>query len=542
MKRITIIFVFIAMMVSCSEDFLDKTPTTSSVVENFYKTPNDARQALTAVYNMLEYDDWWSKFILSEQASDDCAGGGGSGDGGGYQRTDRGLLQPEISANENPWKYYYGGIYRANTYILNEALIDWTGKEDLQKQYLSEARFLRAYFHFYLAEMFGEIPAITSLQAPDIITPRSPAADLYKIILDDLKFCADNGLAETYPAMKSENWGRATKWAAEALMGRVFLYYTGYFNQESLGDYTAASVRDYVEDCIKNSGHDLVSQYASLWRVSSMSELGGISQYAGESNSEVLWSVTHDIQTATGWDKLNRMLGPRNTNIEPYGQGWGAIPVLPSLWNLYDNTDTRKKATILSWDDEGYVYDYNGQQQGQYTGYNTKKYMIAAIGTVNEITAMGGTSWQQKPIEDIIIIRFADVLLMGAELRSLTVGEGDGTALTYLNKVRERAFGNSAHNYSSASISNIMAERRLELACEDNRYWDILRSCKGDFSKLVSILTYVDDKDGGDFSNSSDALSLDVDGNNFAIKKGLFQIPESQIQKMNGLIQQNPGF
>lgn len=542
MKQLIIISIFILLITGCKEEFLDKAPTTSSVVENFYKTPNDAIQALTATYTMLTYEDWWGSFILSEQASDNCAGGGGSGDGGGYQRNDRGLPQPDAGANANPWRYSYGGIYRANTYIENEALIDWTGKESLQKHHLAEARFLRAYFHFYLAQMFGEIPALPKIIAPNEIPARTPAAELYKFILDDLKFCADNGWAEPYPAMKAENWGRATKWAAQAMMGRVFLYYTGYYNQTSLGEYTPELVRDYVEDAIKNSGHNLVNEYASLWRVATVSELGGIEHYAGERNPEVVWSITYDIQTTTNWDKFQRMLGPRNYNVEPYGNGWGAIPVLPTLWKAFENGDSRKTATILSWNDEGFVYDYVTQQQAQYTGYNTKKYMQGAIGTVNEITALGGTSWQTKTFEDRMVIRFSDVLLMGAELRALTNGEGDGTALGYLNRVRERAFGNSSKNYTSASISNIMNERRLELACEGLRYWDILRSCKGDFSQLVQKLSYVDDTDGGEYGNTSDAMSLDVDGNNFANNKGLFQIPQSELDLMGGIIEQNPGY
>jgi len=172
MKRISILFaVIIFSMVSCSEDFLDKKPTTSSVVENFYKTPGDAKQALTTVYSMLMYDDYWSSFIISEIASDNCAGGGGLTDGDGYQRYDKGFSQTANNVNIEAWNYYFGLIYRANTYIVNEKLIDWTGKDNLQKQYLAEARYLRAYAHFYLARLFGEIPALTELFSPDIVKP-----------------------------------------------------------------------------------------------------------------------------------------------------------------------------------------------------------------------------------------------------------------------------------------------------------------------------------------------------------------------------------
>jgi hypothetical protein len=541
MKRIIIVAILILSLVSCSEEFLDKKPTTSSVVENFYKTPNDATQALTAVYNMLIRDDWWCPMIFSEIASDNHAGGGGSGDGGGYQRTDRGLQQPDANANQVAWRTYYGAIYRANTYIDNEAIIDWKGKESLQKQYLAEARFLRAYFHFTLAQLFGEVPALDKLISPDVLLPRTPAEDLYAFIIDDLKYCAENGLAEPYSSMNIDNWGRATKWAAEAMIGRVFLYYTGYYNKTDIKGFTAAQAQSYVEDVINNSGHNLVPQFASLWRVPCISTLGGIDQYAGEKNPEVVWSVTYSLEGTPVVNTFHRMIGPRNTNVEPYGQGWGAIPVLPTFWKMFDNSDTRKKATILSWNDEGYTYDFGNAQQAQYTGYNTKKYMQAAIGTQNEVNLMGG-DWQTKGFEDRMVIRFADVLLMGAELRVINSGQGDGTALTYLNRVRERAFGNSSKNYTSASIDNIMLERRFELAGEGLRYWDILRSCKGDFSKLAQILTYVDDTDGDDYSGGSDAVSLDVDGNNFVAKKGLFQIPQAELDLMGGIIEQNPGF
>ncbi|MBN2805909.1 MAG: RagB/SusD family nutrient uptake outer membrane protein, partial [Prolixibacteraceae bacterium] len=281
MKRIIFILSVMLIATGCSEEFLDKKPTTSSVVENFYHTPADAQQALTAVYNTLTNDDYWCPFILSEQASDDCAGGGGSGDGGGYPRNDRGLPQPEANANQILWKTYYGGIYRANTYIQNEKIIDWTGKENLQKQYLAEARFLRAYYHLQLAQMFGEVPAIMEIYGPDVTPPRTPADELYTYILDDLKYCAENGLSAPYSAMKYENWGRVTKWAGEAMLARVFLYYTGYYNQQSLGEYTNESVLAYVEDCINNSGHGLVPEYASLWRVSAKSVLGDMALYAG---------------------------------------------------------------------------------------------------------------------------------------------------------------------------------------------------------------------------------------------------------------------
>jgi hypothetical protein len=118
----------------------------------------------------------------------------------------------------------------------------------------------------------------------------------------------------------------------------------------------------------------------------------------------------------------------------------------------------------------------------------------------------------------------------------------NATAVTLVNKIRERAFGDNTHNYTSVTIDDIIRERRFELAFEGLRYWDILRMCKGDFSKLVNILTYTDSNDDGDMSQTADPFSLDVDGNNFVAKKGLCQIPDNELNLMNGVITQNPGY
>jgi hypothetical protein len=539
MRKIILLSIIMILVIRCSEDFVDRLPTTSSIVENFYRTPEDATQALTSVYNTLLHDDYWCSMIYSEIASDNCTGGAGTGDGGGFTSIDRGMQLPGPSVNQEAWTFYYGGIYRANVYLENEALIDWTGHEALRLQYQAEARFLRAYFHFYLARMFGEIPALDHTITPDDIPGRTPAEELYSLIMDDLVFCAENGLSANYYAMRPENWGRATKWAAEAMLCRVYMYYSGYYNDPDLNGFTLTDARSYIDDVINNSGHDLVPEFASLWRVPTYSELGNdtsIERYAGEVNPEVVWSVRLNTSGNPFSNNFLRMIGPRTTNIQPYGQGWGAIPVLPALWEIYDTSDTRKKATILSWDDEGLVYDYVANQQAQYSGYNPKKYMLAFVNGRIEASP----NWQRDGFEDFIVIRFADVLLMGAELHIAT---GDaGTALGYVNKVRERAFGNNSHNYGSVSLDDIFAERKLELACEGIRYWDILRSCNGDFTKLVDILTYIDDTDGDDFSSSVNLESLDVDGSHFIDKKGLFPIPESELLLMEGAVEQNPGY
>jgi len=553
MKKIIYLITIVLLFIGCKKDFVDVYPTTSTVIETFYKTPENAAQAVSAIYSMAMFDDWWCSMIVSEIASDDCAGGGGNTDGGGYQRWDRGLQQPTADGNiQNIWDNYFGGIFRANVYLENEGKINWAGNNSLRFQYQAEARFLRAYYHFYLTRLFGEIPFLDHTLLPTEFPSRTPAADLYASIIDDLKFCSLNGLSANFNERDPLNWGRATKWAAEAMLGRVFLFYTGYYGQSEVKgtstskvavDFTAANARDAMDDVINNSKHKMVPQFASLWRVSCMSEFGSINPYAGKINPEVVWSIRFTNQR--GFDIFQRMIGPRNTNIDPYGQGWGAMPVLPTLWNAYDTSDTRQKATILNWKGENKVYSYVLQTQAQYTGYNCKKYEDLSIGKKTEEAVYG--DWQTNANEDYMVIRFSDVLLMGAELHFIT---GDqGKALTNVNLVRERAFGDNKHDLASITLDDIYLERKLELACEGLRYFDILRICKTgssspDDNKLISILTYHDPADTAfnTDANNAETTYCNVDGNNFVTKKGLFQIPQAELNLMHGAIKQNPGF
>jgi starch-binding outer membrane protein, SusD/RagB family len=537
MKKILLFIIIVLSVLGCKKDFVERLPTTSNIVENFYRTPNDALQAITAIYNMNLQDDFWSSIIISEIASDNCAGGAGSTDGGGYQLYDRCLQQPDAGGNASQyiWKTYYGGIYRANVYIQSEKNINWTGKESLRSQYMAEARFLRAYFHFYLTRVYGEIPFLDHPLAPNEAIPgRTPAEDLYGKIIADLKYSATNCLSDPYGAMKLDNWGHATKWAAEAMLARVYLFYSGYYNKPDIKGFTAVDARNAIDTVIHFSQHKMVDSFASLWKVPAASQN---IPYIGEINSEVVWSIRYSA--GGGLNTFQRMVGPRNINTDPYGQGWGACPALPSLWNAYDPLDLRRKATILDWAGEGKIYPYVNNTQAQYTGYNIKKYETLSVGNRPVPSA-----WQVNNDEDFMVIRYADVLLMGAELY-ITTGGDNGVALGYVNDVRKRAFGNTLHNYTTITVDDILKERRFELVYEDSRYWDILRSCKGDFTKLVDILTNHDPNDEANFAtdaNSAETTYTNVDGNNFVAKKGLFQLPQSELDLMKGVIKQNPGY
>jgi len=513
MKNIIYISILALSLFGCSKDMLDRTPITNKVVENFYKTPEDAAQALTACYNVLTWEATTPIQLIAGIASDELFGGAGASDGDGFVRYDRFVAQPETSVNQSIWQQYYAGITRANVLLENIDNVNWGTKTALKTQYTAEAKFLRAYFYFNLTRMFGKVPLILkTAKANDVVTVAA-VDDVYKQIVSDLMYGADN-LAATKWVANSADYGRVTKWAAESMLARVYLFYSGYYNTPKIGDLDKEKTLAYLNDVIKNSGHGLVASYSSLWVVSSAYSKVA---YAGEGNQEVVFAIKYTIannnNNTDGSGLWQRMIGPRSYNKAPYGQGWGAGTVNPSMWNAYtDANDTRKKANILNWDEEGRTYDGVSDQR-QYTGYNVKKYenYCKTDGQTNAVD-LGSKEWQFDGYEDFIEIRYADVLLMAAELDATN-------ALSYLNMVRTRS-GASAS--PSAGIADIMSERKLEFAFEGLRYWDLLRQCGTSFDPLVNAI-----------KNESSTSKFYVNGQNAAHVKGLFQVPPAEISLMN---------
>ncbi len=532
MKKILIIIIIALSFVRCSEDFIDRTPTTKKVIASFYETEEDLQQGLVAVYNVLLWPDWDNFNLISEIASDNCFGGGGKTDDDGFSRWDRFQPRLEDNANEGPWKQGYTGVCRANVLLENMDKVDWENDTTMKVQIQAEARFLRAYYYFYMTKMFGEIPLITRTVKPGENFPRAPAEDIYSFIMNDLKYAADNLPDVTYTDSEQ---GRVTKWAAEAYLGKVFLFYTGYYNQTSVGSViTKQETTNYIDDLINNSGHTLVDTFAMLWRASSYS-LGHT--YVGEGNPESVFAIKYHLvnlaNTEHGGGYWYRMIGPRQTPAPPYGHGWGFGTVNPGLWNAYNAADSRRSATIIDWAGEGLTYDNSDQRQ--FTGYNWKKNIPRCFTPgQNEAEDAGSNDWQWDNDEDFQDVRFADVLLIGAELHL-----GDPLAAIYLNRVRRRAYlvTDDSYDIASPTLQDIMNERRLELALEGKRYWDLLRQCGTSFDVLIQAVGNDDPA-----HSSIDLESFDIDGNRAAEVKGLFQIPPSEIRLMNDIIEQNQGF
>ncbi|KAF2335560.1 RagB/SusD family nutrient uptake outer membrane protein [Flavobacterium daemonense] len=508
---------------ACSENFLETEPYTQKVTDNFYKTPADAFQGLVAVYDVLQREAYGGPLLISEEASDDCFGGFGIADGQADLEWDRFLYVSDKDMNKDVWSNAYLGIYRANILLENLDKINWGTDTALKTRYEAEARFLRAHFHFTAAKMFGDIiPLDHTITSSEFTLPRQAPEVTYALIANDLKFAADNLGPENYSQKGNANFGRITKWAAEAYLARTFLFYTGVYGKQDLaGVVTKAQAVAYINDAVNNSGHNLVPDFANLWLAASFEN------FAGEDNTEMVWAVRFNGSGKGNWDlhEGNRFqvnIAPRGGAIGKYASGWGGATVNSKLVNTYAAGDTRKAASFIDFVGEGLNFDAEAREQRQYTGYSWKKYCPITNAAGTSVVEANGGNFQIDNYQDYAIIRFADVLLMGAELNLDT---NPAIAQADLDRVRDRAFKNTS-NRKTVSKPVIMEERQLELALEGQRYFDLLRQGMTETKKAIDNTT-----GGSQFAVTFRTETL-----------GWFPLPQSQIILSNGTISQNPGW
>jgi hypothetical protein len=530
MKAIKICAIALVLLSAgaCKKSFLDTEPITTVTDENFYKTPKDAYTALVGCYDGLQIV--WSEGVAlpvaAEVMSDNAFGGTGASDGFGYQMIDefdRNRSPSDQNLYERNWILYYKALFRCNMLISKMDQIAWGDDVTSRLAYESEAKFLRAYLLFDMVRLWGNIPLLTEASAENV--PQASPDDVYKVIAEDLKFAAENMPAVNYAAQPLAQRGRVTKYAAESLLGRVYLFYTGYYGKGDLaGVVTKPQALAYLEDVISNSGHGLVEDFANLWPAASLAN------YAKEDNKETVFAIkytyTSDYNGNTDGNHWMIMSGIREQAIFPYGNGWGAQTVNPKLWNAYAANDTRKVASIISIVDEKLPFT-NQSKAREYTGYYNKKYspMLGEDGKPLP-ESYGNPNFQIAQFQDYVSIRYADVLLMAAEL-------GSANAQTYFDQVRQRAL-KDAFTPLSATLDNIMKERRLEFAFEGIRYYDLLRQGIDRAAQQIAESTTV--LNGG-VSTQKTILAA-----NIIATQGLQQIPYNQINLANGTLKQNPGW
>ena len=559
-------------LASCTAGFLDVESKTESTTDNFYRTESDAWRALIGCY-----DGWQCTsssagcafYFASEVMADECFAGMGNTDARNYQVLDRfdvNQSPPDMNILETERTNYYAAVYRCNELLAHESQIAWSS-EETKGTYLGECRAIRALCYFDMVRMWGNIPLFT--EPVNENRPQSDPDEVYNVIFSDLLYAVNNIPASAYPkSAAASNDGHITKYAASALLARVYLFYTGYYGKEpQVEGVTKSTVLQGLEDFIavaESEGYGLVDEFKNLWPAASTTwalnkstgDYEQTSTYAGDGNKEVVlaqkFNYTQDYNGNNDGNRWLVNMGLRNyLGHAPYGRGWGGCTVNPKMWTSYGTGDERREASIINLVSEGISdeadFETSYKDQREYTGYTVKKYTpmskwmkdeaSGAWSLVDEISGLGEGDFQISQYQNFIVMRYADVLLMAAEL-------GSPNAQEYLNKVRQRAYTSEdedgsltlSSNYRevTATKDNIMNERMLEFAFEGQRYWDLLR--QGVEYAASQIATNTSVTSGGNPDN------VTIKESDIVKKQGLSQIPNNQITLSNGVLKQNEGW
>lgn len=547
-------------MTGCSESFLDTTSKTELNSTSFYKTEVQAEYAVVGCYDgyqrTVSNGNWPSLFQAVETMSDDCLGGGGPDDRSDrlMDRFDRSYMPDQIDLFNGLWDDYYKAINRCNLLLASLDNIGWTS-EEARKVVESEARAIRGLEYFDLVRMFERVPLLTASTTE--VVPQSEPDAVYEQIVADLKFAADNMPEEKY-ADKSNNLGRITKYAAAAMLARVYLFYDGVYNDNKggamPGGLTKEQALQYCEEVIKSQRYSLEPEFKNLWPAASTEAStkteGRKSTYVEDSN-EIVWVVK--FNNDQNWNNSNINgnrfiinLGLRNvTSFAPYGNGWGACPITPYANSLFRSGDSRSTATVIDCAAIGAYKEQITTDCMDYTGLVNKKYcpLIFTDGTsmpAAETTVDGG-NMQTNQDQNWILIRYADVLLMAAEL-------GSANAMQYFNQVRDRAYGAGVHDITTAPTrEQIWNERRVEFMGEGVRYFDLRRQGLDAFVAAQMGQANANGQTTGNpitiYNNKvPTTISSTYVENNIRTKRGFFQIPNSQITLSGHVYKQNAGW
>lgn len=501
-------------MTSCDIDNVENVGELAS--GTFPVTQADGMAALAGIYENLNatHANPQESFIYNAAlASDDHLGGGGDNDF--LMQAEDLLCNHGTDMTNNFYKQRYEGINRANSLI--EALPNCSLEEDVRNKYMGEAKFLRAFYYYELASMYGNVP-VRTVPGGELLK-QGNIDDPWKQILQDLR-----DAVALLPAAKTADSqaGHVDKYAAQALLGRAWLFYSGMFcNGTTIADMTSTNYNEdaiksvelpdgttlskedviaAIDDCVNNSGYSLVPDFRNLWAYTNRCTVEDYDYTAGQGlswvendngiNPESMFAIK--FNRLASWDTTigyaNGIAlhfgvrgGQKYGNTFPFGQGWGAGPVAPNLvsdWKAAEPNDMRLDATIQDWTTSE-TYNYGGWADFvQETDFYGKKW--APISAKNDNVdggysctfenvmypgqwIQGAENMQLNNIHDLVLIRFADVLLMQSELKKDVTG---------INLVRARAGLNPIAAYSLKALQD---ERRWEFACEGIRWNDIRR-------------------------------------------------------------------
>jgi hypothetical protein len=493
----TIIIAAAGLLVSSCDDYFDFENPGVTQLSDAFNVPQDAIDATTAAYVPLTweyggtyYPEWW----IGDICSDDALKGGGSlNDMELVYDMENFKTRSDNFVLERFYRAQYVGIFRTNLVFENVAAMDtalFKGAEaGLQDRLLGEAYFLRAFYYFRLARLFGGVPLVDRIIRiqSEWQQPRASESDTYELIYSDLKKAVQY-LPERYA--DASDLGRATRGAARALLMKAYLNNQDYNNARLQGD-----------TIIRSGRYRLVDNYNDLFTIEGENGSESIfeTQYVAEGSSD--YGQGEGFTRGTFTVIMTR---PRWASGEGVESGWGFNRPSQELYDEFEYGDPRREAAIYSpTTDQVEASDDNTNNINVYLGnrYTPRKYAMM----------LPDTSFLplQHPTRAPINrkdIRYADVLLMYAEACVKSSAPDLAQAKWALEEVRSRArvsagpqplvapgilppfpnytiklqgVGQAGERRLQDNAADlylaIQHERRVELAMEGHRWHDLKR-------------------------------------------------------------------
>ncbi len=493
-----LVFALGAGLTACN-DFLTTPPQGQIGVDAVQADPAAAQNLVTGVYNIM-WEGGMHGFDyvgMTNIASDDADKGSSPADGANsYGTLDNLNPTPGVGNINNVWSTYFRGIARANQALelIPQSAADQTTRNQLE----GEVRFLRAYFYFKLVRFFGGVPLIEGVPPVDDINnpalqARATREAVYARVVSDLRFAAN-----VLPVKSQTTTGKATKAAAMAMLAKVYLYQQNYQQAYVLTD-----------SIIKNQAgsYTLLPDYATIWRE------------AGANSSESIFEVQTGINLSCNAAISLYVVcqGPRAGGKRGWSDlGFGFGTPSQSLLDAYEPNDVRRNATIMFmnpaprgtvlWDG----FRVPSRDSVENDRYNYKAYH-SRIGEKN-------CGVNDRLPKNLRVMRLGEVLLIHAEAAFATGKTAD--ALIDLNRLRTRA---GLPTLTTLTRERIWQERRVELAMEHDRFFDLVRQEAVQPGRAVQAFT--------------------AHGKTFVKGKNeVFPIPQTQIQLSGGALTQNPGY
>ena len=474
----------LVVFTGCNKTFLDVPPQGQQPSQQFWKSDADAAKAVNAMYaNLHEWKNIdFAPIAVESMGSDDAEKGSSPSDATFMNKFHNFTATSTEGQIADFWAGQYQNINFANQVLDNVPGI--TMDDNLKNRYLAEAKFIRAYSYFRLVRAFGDVPLRLTVpkSAAEYNVPRTPKAQVWAAIEKDLTDAAAV-LPQSYGAA---DVGRATKGAALGMLAKVSMYQKKW---QAVFDLTTQ---------VMGMGYSLFPDFEKLFRTQNKN--------SSESVFEIQCKLILGNKAASN-SQYSQVQGVRGS----VGGGWGFNVPTPDLVAEFEPGDTRKAGTIIFRGEttaEGDVIPPTGDNPM----YNKKSYVPFSQYV---------SGYNEGADQDFMVLRFADILLMNAEA-SNELGK-PAQALISLNKVRARARGGNPAVLPDVTTTDqgalrnaIWHERRVELAMEFDRFFDVIR--QGRAATVFGPRGFV------------------------AGKNEVMPIPQNEIDLSAGVLTQNPGY